>query len=230
MKGIRVKSPYWSWCTTCDHVLLWHHKGPWLAFVLRSIHNMHFTLVEFHKTCEAFTLILLACTIPCAFLVSQSTSLDPNMVLMAAPFCLAFVAFIFLLHPPQDQLTLFAISIEWAILNVVLVVNNFPDYRKLSLSPIAVQHNIHWHVRSVCHLHHDRLLHHMQPTSGGIDVNPWLVSKGYGNYGAALPCNWCSLECRLHWITWWKHPKCICSPPYDVSFFIQYQFLTISDI
>ena len=106
------------------------------AFVLRSIHNMHFTLVKFDKTYEAATLILLACTIPCAFLVSQSTSLDPNMVLLAAPFCLALVAFIFLLHPPQDQLTLFAISIEWAILNVVLVVNNFPDCRKLSLSPL----------------------------------------------------------------------------------------------
>lgn len=62
--------------------------------------TMHFTLVELDKTYKASALILLACTIPCAFLVSQSTSLDPNMVLAAAPFCLALVASIFLLHPP----------------------------------------------------------------------------------------------------------------------------------
>ena len=42
-----------------------------------------------------------------------------------------FFALIFLLHPPQAQLTLFAMSIEFAILNVVLVVSNFPDCRKL---------------------------------------------------------------------------------------------------
>ena len=69
---------------------------------------MHLTLVELDQVYESFILFLFACTIPYAFLVS---SLDPNTA-VAAPLCLSLVAFIFLLHPPRAQLTLFAISID----------------------------------------------------------------------------------------------------------------------
>ena len=111
--------------------------------------NMHFPLDELYNIYEASVVFLVACTIPCAFLVSQSMSLDSNTVLAAALFCLAPVAFIFLLYPPREQLTLFAISIEFAILNVVLVVSNFPDCRKLPLYALSGQHNINRNVRSV---------------------------------------------------------------------------------